>query len=431
MTVTAVPHDPVSRPATSTSVATPLSPRVVALLTLAVLLNYIDRGALSVAAPVLGDEFQLTPAELGVLLSAFFWTYAPAQIAAGWLVHRYDVRVVIGVGVLAWGLATALSGFAAGFASLLVLRLALGLGESMLFPGWQLLMSRHVPESRRGTTNGFVSCGQGLGPMIGTLVGGLVLASAGWRVLFFGLGALTVAWVWPWSRAAREIVPPAPAAIGGAAVPYRQILGKREFWGAALGHFALNYVFYFVLTWLPTFLVKAGGYTLAEMGAIGAAIYGTYAVATASAGALSDRFVRRGASVTRVRKAFLVTAALGAAATTAGCALVPPRDAVWLLGLAGVFFGLSTPMLFAVGSTLAGPRAAGRWAGAQNLAGQIAGIVAPFATGWLVGRTGSFTAAFACASVVATLAVVGWGIVIRRVEPVSWAPAPAPAPAPA
>jgi MFS family permease len=107
---------------------------------------------------------------------------------------------------------------------------------------------------------------------------------------------------------------------------------------------------------------------------------------------------------------------------------VEPRAAVWLLGVAGVFFGLSTPMLFSVGATLAGPRAAGRWAGAQNLAGQLAGIVAPVVTGFIVDSTGAFSWAFAVASVSAVLAMVAWGIVIRQVAPVPWPEVLTPAP---
>ena len=153
---------------------------------------------------------------------------------------------------------------------------------------------------------------------------------------------------------------------------------------------------------------------------IGAAIYGTYAVTTAVAGAPSDRWIRRGGTVTRVRKTFLLTSAIGAAVTIAGSALVEPRAAVWLLGAAGVFFGLSTPTMFAMSGTLAGPRAAGRWAGAQNVAGQLAGILAPLVTGVIVDRTGVFSWAFVVSAVAAVVATVAWGVVIQQVAPVQW-----------
>jgi MFS family permease len=104
------------------------------------------------------------------------------------------------------------------------------------------------------------------------------------------------------------------------------------------------------------------------------------------------------------------------------------RAAVWLLGVSGGLFGLSTPMLFSVGAALAGPRAAGRWAGAQNLAGQLAGIVAPVVTGFIVDSAGAFTWAFAAASMFAVLALVAWGLVIRKVVQLPWPEGFVPAP---
>ena len=124
-----------------------------------------------------------------------------------------------------------------------------------------------------------------------------------------------------------------------------EILQQRGFWGVAVGQFLINYAFYFVLTWLPSFLVKAGGFTVSQMAGIGAAIYGIYAVTTALAGAVSDRWIQHGWSATRVRKMFLLVAASGSGVTIACCALVPPQAAAWFLGITAVFFGLSTPMI--------------------------------------------------------------------------------------
>jgi len=393
---------------------------IVPVLGLVVLLNYVDRGNLATAAPMLQDELSLSSSQIGVLLSSFFWVYAPAQLLAGWLVHRYDIRVVLASGVALWAVATAMTGLAGGFVSILLWRLVLGLGESVTFPSWQLILARHALEHERGRANGFIGAGQGVGPMLGTLFGGLAIAQFGWRAMFIALGVITLLWIWPWLAVARRGTFAAPAAEALPPVSYREILRVREFWGAALGHFAINYTFYFVITWLPSFLVKAGGFTISQMAMIGGAIYGIYGVATATAGAVSDRWIRRGGSVNRVRKIFALTGASCAAVTVACSAYVEPRDAVWFLGLAGVSFGLTTPTMFAMGATLAGSRAAGRWAGAQNLAGQLAGVIAPIVTGVIVDRTGAFSWAFLIAAAFAVLAMVAWGIVIRRVVAVQW-----------
>ncbi len=397
-----------------------LPPAVILVLGLAILLNYVDRGTLATAAPLLQDELSLSSAQVGVLLSAFFWAYAPSQILAGWLVHRYDVRLVLAAGILLWSLATVTSGLAGGFASLLVFRLLLGLGESVTYPGWNLILSRHTAEGERGRANGLVISGQGFGPMIGTLFGGLAMASFGWRAMFVGMGLITLLWLWPWFVVSRGTLLHRPQEGGQATVPYRTILRQRPFWGAALGQFAANYSFYFVMTWLPSFLVKAGGYTIPEMAKIGAVIFGIYAISTAVSGAASDLWIRRGASTTRVRKTFMLASAFGIGLTIAGSAWVEPRSAVWLIGAAGIFFGLGSPMIFAIGATLAGPRAAGRWGGAQNLAGQVAGILAPLVTGIIVDRTGSFTWALVVSAASAVGTMVAYGLVLGPITEVQW-----------
>jgi len=184
--------------------------------------------------------------------------------------------------------------------------------------------------------------------------------------------------------------------------------------------FAGNYSFYFVFIWLPSYVVKAGGFSLSDMASCVAAIYGVYAVMTVMTGRLADRWIARGSSATRVWKLIVVTSTLGQLLSIAGCAFVEPQLAVWLLGIAGIFFGLSTPALYTLTATIPGPRAGGRWAGAQAVAGQLAGIVSPVITGLLIDRTGSYYWAFLVAGAAALVAMVGWGVVVRRVETLDW-----------
>src|SRR5450432_1502703 len=385
---------------------------VVLVLGLVLALNYVDRSSLSTAAPLLQDELSLSNARMGLLLSAFFWAYTPAQLLGGWLVHRFEVRFVLAAGVLLWSAATALTGLAHGFATIFALRLMLALGECVTFPSWQLIVSRNTSEHERGRAHGFIGSGQGIGPMLGALFG--------WRAMFLGLGVITLLWLWPWLAVTRGGFSHAREEHGPLPVSYREILRQREFWGTALGHFASNYALYFVITWVPAFLVKAGGFAVSQMAGIVAAIYGVYAATAALAGLVADRQIARGGSPTRVRKAYLLTSAIGVTVTIACSAYVEPRATVWLLGAAGVFLGFSTGAMFPVTSTLAGPRAAGRWAGAQNVAGQLAGVFAPLVTGIIVDRTGSFSWAFIVAAVWAVVAMIAWGT-IRRVATVEWA----------
>src|SRR6516162_7165224 len=153
-----------------------ISARVVALITVVAFINYVDRGNLATAAPLISDQLGLSHTQLGVLMGAFFWSYAPAQLPAGWLAERLDPRRVLAAGLALWGVATALTGFATGFMMLLALRLMLGLGESAMYPATFKILTREASENQRGRVNGSMASGQLLGPAVGTLVGGLLMA---------------------------------------------------------------------------------------------------------------------------------------------------------------------------------------------------------------------------------------------------------------
>src|ERR1700719_4677731 len=158
--------------------------RVAVVLSISVLINYIDRGTLSIAAPVLKDDLHLSPSQLGVLLSSFFWTYAAFQIVSGWLVDRFEVNRLLAVGVLVWSVATLTTGLVHGFALLLTARLVLGVGESVAYPSYNKIIAKHFRASHRGRANGLISAGWAGGPALGTLVGGLLMAHVGWRLFF-------------------------------------------------------------------------------------------------------------------------------------------------------------------------------------------------------------------------------------------------------
>jgi MFS family permease len=397
-----------------------VSARLVLLLAVAIFINYVDRGNLATAAPLLKTELGLSNTQVGLLLSAFFWTYAPLQLLAGWMTERLDVHRVLPAGLALWSVATILTGMAGSFLVLLALRLLLGTGESVVYPCHSKLLGLRAKEHQRGTANGVTSAGQALGPAFGTLVGGLVMAHFGWRVVMLGFGALSLLWLWPWMATTWR----APSTVGEAgaarAPSYAMILRRRAARGACLGHFCNTYTLYFVLGWLPLFLVKSRGFSLAEMSKIGAAVYGVYALSCFLAGWASDRWILAGQSPNLARKFFIVACSLG----TALCLVLTVNanatmTTVWLLCM-GVFLGLGTPMLFTIGQTLAGPRAAGQWMGLQNFVGNLSGILGPILTGVLIDKTGSFGWAFVVAAAISITAALAFGLMIPRIETLDW-----------
>lgn len=395
---------------------------IVPLLALALFINYVDRGNLATAAPLIKTQLNLSSTQIGVLLSAFFWTYVPAQILAGWLAERINPYRTLAIGVALWSIATTLIGLAGGFAILIVLRMLLGLGESAAFPCSSKLLTQHLPSSRLGGANGLIGVGMALGPALGTLGGGLLIAHIGWRSVFILFGLVSLLWLLPWYLTMRSESALASQRVSGAGPSLASILRRREVWGAGLGHFCGNYAFYFVISWLPLYLVKARGLSVEQMAVLGGLIYAVYAASSMSAGLLSDHWIRRGASDNRVRKTVIIAAHTIMAASLVAAALGDLRTSVISLICAGVAFGFNTPTLYSIGQTLAGPQAAGRWMGIQNCIGNVAGIVGPIVTGVVVDRTGQYFWAFMIAAAIAAAGIVGWGLMISNVSLINWRP---------
>jgi MFS family permease len=397
----------------------------VLLLATAVFINYVDRGNLATASPLLKDELGLSNSEMGILLSAFFWSYAPLQPIAGWFAQRFDVRHVLGAGLLIWATATALTGIATTFAELFALRILLGFGESVVYPCNSKLLAQRTPEHERGRANGLVAAGQALGPTFGTLVGGLVMARFGWRAAFVAFGLISLIWLVPWAAVTRGGA--ATCGLGSTLrpLPYLMILKQRALWGSSLGSFCSFYAYYFVLSWLPLYLVKAHGFSVGEMAQIGAAVYAVHAASAAAVGWGSDRWIIAGASPDRVRKTLLVGGLIGIAVLMMACASAGPTLAIILLASTAALFGTQTPNIFALSQTLGGPRAAGQWMGVQNMIGNLAGVVAPLVTGFVLDSTGKYYWAFAIAAGVALCGTLAFGLLIPKLEQVAWPEHPA------
>jgi MFS family permease len=401
---------------------------VLALLGLSVFINYIDRGNLSIAAPLLKDEFGISASQLGILLSSFFWTYASFQIVSGWLVDRFDVKWVMAAGFFLWSTATAVTGVVRGFAVLFAVRLVLGIGESVAYPSYSKIIARHFPEEHRGFANSVIFAGLAGGPGFGMFAGGMLMARFGWRSFFMALGLGSLLWLLPWvtwmpsGRAAvAEHSTQAPGIV--------EILRQRSAWGTCAGLFCANYLNYFLITWLPYYLVRERHFSMGKMAEIAGVSYLSAAAMATLCGWLSDRWIARGGTPTRVRKTFTGVGMTCAAGFLIGCVVAGPVLSIVMLVMATISLGVCGSNLWAITQTLAGPQAAGRWTGLQNFVGNLSGVVAPALTGFVVDRTGQFFWPFAIAGGVCLLGAVSWVFVVGPVKLVIWAPqVPVPLP---
>jgi MFS family permease len=389
------------------------------LLALCMFINYIDRGNLSVAAPLLKQELGLSSSQLGVLLSGFFWTYTVMQFVSGWLVDRFDVEWLIAGGYLVWSLATATTGFVHGFLLLMAMRLVLGIGESVALPSIGKILARHLSEQHRGFANGLIAFAFRGGNAVGTLGAGLAMARYGWRPVFIAVGFASLLWLPAWARwkpRGGNASTGGPAAIHG----FGKILRQRSFWGSCAGHFSSNYLLYFMVTWLPYYLVHARHLSMQTMARTAGLYYLVDALSAVLGGWLSDQWIRRGGGPTLVRKTTSIAGFAIAAVAMAGCALASSDHyLIWLVA-AGVGCGMTAPGNFALPQTLAGPQAAGRWTGLQNGFANLSGIVGPALTGFVVERTGNFLLPFAITAALCVAGGVAWLWIIGPVEEVRW-----------
>jgi nitrate/nitrite transporter NarK len=251
------------------------------------------------------------------------------------------------------------------------------------------------------------------------------MAHFGWRSAFWVFGALSLLWLWPWSHVAGEV----RAAVRSSSVDsptWRMILKQPSLWGTSLGLFSANYVFYFMLFWLPAWLQTERGFSITDMAWVATSAYLVNAVSAFVGGWAIDRYLARGGSANAGYKSVMVVAHLGSVVCMLAMALGSPKLALISMFVYQALCGASSPGVYAMCEILAGPRASGRWVGIQNSLGNLPGIVAPALTGFIIESTGHYTNAFVVAAAVSVLGLIGWVWMVPKLAELQWKPAAQP-----
>jgi len=366
---------------------------LVILLTLGVIIAYIDRTNLSIAlaAAEFKNHFSLTDNDRGLLNSVFFWSYTAMQIPAGLIVDRFGVKRPLAIGFLLWCMIAASTAFAGVFWQLIAVRLCLGLAESTVYPGGLSWIRRHIPEHHRGLAIGVFNSGSKWGPAIAAPLAAWILSHYGWRQMFLLLGLGGLAWLVPWMLFAYEDPLPARRAVEPQS-SFRVLFRTRVMWGTLIGTFCYNYFLFFSITWLPAYFVERRHLSLDSMGIYTGFSFAGTAVVAILAGAAADWIIRRGANPVNVRRWFTIAGLLVASTEVIG-ALSPSTDVAVsfaLISMAGL--GLASANYWALTPSLMPSVPGGRLAGIQNTSLNLAGIIAPILTGWLITVTGSYDA---------------------------------------
>jgi MFS transporter, ACS family, D-galactonate transporter len=388
-------------------------------MVIAIATNYIDRGSLSIAAPLLTSELMLSPVQLGILFSAFFWSYALLQIVSGWLADRYNVIWILAIGFFIWSAATTATGLAHSISILFLLRLFLGAGESVAYPCYSKIIANNFAEQQRGFANALIDAGAKVGPALGTLVGGILMARFGWRPIFIVLGLGSLLWLPAWFRWS-----PQKSNRAGTAEDkgpgFKEILVQKSFWATSAGHFCGNYFWYFLLTWMPFYLVRERGFSMENMAIIGSLAYFLTATTTTISGWLADRAIQAGNTPTRIRKACTGIGLTFASVVLAVVIIPGSAVAMAILMFACFSYGIFASSHWAITQTIAGPSAAGKWSGLQNCFANMAGVVAPAITGFVVDITDQFFWAFALSAGIVLIGASVYAFFLGPVELIKW-----------
>ena len=397
---------------------------ILGLLSIGAVLAFASRTNISVAVADKGfiQNFSLSHTDSGLLLSAFFWAYAALQIPMGWIVDRYGVKIPYAISLVVWCVSSAASGVSRNFAQLNASRIMTGAGEAIVVPASYRWMRQNFGEKQMGLAIGIYMIGTKIGPAIGAPLAAWLILRYSWQSMFLCIGLIGLIWLVPWLLMVKKDIPQATIQTGkkkAAALPLSAIFASPVVWGTIVINFCYNYFVFYCMSWMPDYLHNTRGLSLSKMGSFQFFSFMGIAIVALLSGMLGDFMIRRGGDPVVVRKGFVIAGFAIAATEIFGASTTSLNVALFwaLISLSGI--GLATSNHLALcRMTLIPPGAAGMVAGIQNVSTSLAGIAAPIISGWLLQKTGSYTAPMQVINVFLVLGLVTCIVVLRE----KWAP---------
>jgi sugar phosphate permease len=406
---------------------------VLVLLLIGGIINYLDRASLSLAAPEMIEELDLTTTDIGLMGTVFSWTYAVMQLPAGWIVDRFGSKPVYAISIALWSGAIAAMGACSRMPAFLAARVGLGIGEAPCFPTSAKITAAWFPRSQRGLATAFWDTSSKWGPALAPLILIPVLTSFGWRTLFYAAGAAGLLfsllfWLTYRNPSRPADAGPAPDAETGAGPAAKEapaggsargswmkLFTERSIWGLMLGFFCTIWIWNIFLTFMPLYLLETQGLKLESLGLYASIPWIGGIVGELAGGWVSNRLIVRGVPALTVRRGLIAVCAV-----LAGVSVVFVPLAT---GLTGTMITLTSALAFVSAATggawtLAGDIAPQHLVGSvgaiQNFGGYFGGAFSPLVAGMIVDATGSWSLAFYSAGVIAALAGACYWFGVRR-----------------
>ena len=370
---------------------------ILVLLALGLLISFVDRTSLSAA---LADqhfvrEFALTSVERGWLNSAVFWSYGLVQMPMGWLVDRYGVKWPYAICFVLWCIAAAATGMVTTLAALIVMRLLIGVAESVVVPATYRYLADNFAETQKGTALGIFSIGGKMGPALGAPIAAWIIVNHSWQLMFIATGLIGLIWLLPWLAMVRNDFPSraelAVAKQRASSVPLKNLLVSPVVWGGLVNNFCYSYFAFYCMTWMPAYLVEQRGLSLEKSGLYTFFSFAGIAIVAALAGWGADRIIARGHDAVIVRKCFIVAGFIGGTTVLLGAYAPSLQMALFWNVLSLSLLGLVTANTLALCKlTLIPKQAVGLNTGLQQVAASLAGGVSASLSGWLLHMGGSY-----------------------------------------
>lgn len=399
---------------------------IITILLAAAVINYLDRANLSIANTTIAQEFGFSATQMGLLLSAFLWPYALANLPAGWLVDKLGPKKMFSGAVGLWSTFTVLAGFINGYSMFYGLRMLLGVAESPFFTSGIKITHRWFSERERGLPTAIINTGSQIANAVAPPILTVLLLTLGWRGMFIAIGLMGVPLLLAWLKYYREPTPAEERAIHAAApVPAATVAQPKTSWGALfrhkttwfmiVGNFSIMFTIWVYLTWLPSYLEKSLGFSLKQTGWIASIPFFAGILGVLCGGAISDRFIRRGVNAITARKIPIV---LGAALAACFVAPVPfvhdTGIAILLLSLGYFCSQMPSGVIWTLATDIAPKEQVASLGAIQNFGGFLGAASAPIVTGIILDATGVFTNVFFLGAALLLIGALSYGLFVRK-----------------